>query len=50
MTLKLLTQLTETRAGLKGKMMTYREVDGSLASAPRSLQSRENPAFLGNSH
>lgn len=38
----------------RDKSRFEREVDdiqrSSLASAPRSLQSRENPAFLGNSH
>lgn len=50
MTLRLLTQLTETGTDLEGKREIYREVDGLLVSAPRNLQSRENPTFAGDSH
>lgn len=49
MTLKPLTQLTEMGAGLKVKMMTYKEVCDLLVSALRNLQSREHSTFLGYS-
>lgn len=50
MTLRLPTQLPETGTRLKGKRAMYREVDGLLVSAPRNLQSRENPTFAGDRH
>lgn len=47
MTLKPLTQLTEMGAGLKVKMMTYKEVCDLLVYALRNLQSTEHSTFLG---